>query len=407
MSLIEGAFICDYQRTAIGRYNGSLASVRPDDLLAITIQALMTRNPSVDWSTVSDVLAGCANQAGEDNRCVARMAVLLSGLPISVSATTINRLCASGMDAVAFASASIKAQDGWMFLAGGVESMTRAPFVLGKSPTAFSREATMYDTTIGWRFINKKIAEQFGTLSMPETGEEVAKRFAISRERQDEFAFASQQKYAQSFKQGRFAEEITPVKIPSSKGGGKGGSIDFLIDEHPRQDTSLEKLQSLSPLFTHGTVTAGNASGVNDGAAMTLLANQAAIKQFSLNPIAQIVAVARSGVEPNIMGIGPRDACRALIKKTGLSIDEIDLFEINEAFASQVLACLSELGISDNDPRVNPNGGAIALGHPLGMSGTRLIGTLALELKLKSLTYGIATMCVGVGQGVAVLLKKV
>ena len=395
------AFICDYIRSPIGRYAGALAKRRPDDLLSDTISELIRRNPSLSTDAIEEVIAGCANQAGEDNRCVARMAVLLSGLPMSVPALTVNRLCASGMDAVALAASGIKAGDGSCYLAGGVESMSRAPFVMGKADAPFSRKAEVFDTTIGWRFINKKLADQYGTESMPETGEEVAKQFNISRLRQDQLAYASQEKYKTAKANGFFDHEIMPISIPAKR----GAPVVVSEDEHPRPNSSVETLANLTPLFADGTVTAGNASGVNDGAAMLLLGNAEFADKHQLTPLAEVVAAVRVGVEPKIMGIGPRDACRKLLAKTNLSMDDIDLIEINEAFASQALACLSELGIKDDDPRVNPNGGAIALGHPLGMSGARLIGTLARALAQSGKRYGIATMCVGVGQGVAVLLK--
>lgn len=397
------AYICDYIRTPIGRYGGALSSIRADDLGAVPLRALMERNGSVDWEAVDDVIFGSANQAGEDNRNVARMSLLLAGLPVGVSGTTINRLCGSGMDAVITAARAIKAGEAELVIAGGVESMSRAPFVMPKTDSAFSRKAEIFDTTIGWRFVNPLMKKQYGVDSMPETGENVAEDFNISRQDQDIFALRSQEKAAAAQENGRLAREIVPVTIPQRK----GEPIIVDRDEHPRV-TSLEALAKLgTPFREGGTVTAGNASGVNDGAAALIIASEEAIKKYGLTPIARIVGGAMAGVPPRIMGIGPAPATRKLCARTGIATDAFDVIELNEAFASQGLAVLRDLGIADDDKRVNPNGGAIALGHPLGMSGARIAGTAALELSLNGGRYALATMCIGVGQGIALALERV
>jgi 3-oxoadipyl-CoA thiolase len=398
------AFICDYIRTPIGRFGGSLSTVRADDLGAVPIKALVERNGSVDWEAVDDVIFGCANQAGEDNRNVARMSLLLAGLPLSVSGTTINRLCGSGMDAVITAARAIRAGEAELMIAGGVESMSRAPFVMPKAETAFSRNAEIYDTTIGWRFINPVMKKQYGVDSMPETGENVAEDYKVSREDQDAFAVRSQAKAAASQESGRLAKEITPVTIPQRK----GDPIVVGKDEHPRA-TTMEALAKLGTPFKKegGTVTAGNASGVNDGAAALIVASEAAAKKYGLTPIARILGGAAAGVPPRIMGIGPIPASRKLMARLGMTQEQFDVIELNEAFASQGLAVLRELGIADDDARVNRNGGAIALGHPLGMSGARITGTAALELKETGGRYSLSTMCIGVGQGIAIALERV
>ena len=399
---MSDVYICDYVRTAIGRFGGSLSTVRTDDLAAIPIKSLMERNESVDWENVNDVYYGCANQAGEDNRNVARMASLLAGLPINVPGATINRLCGSGMDAILTAARVIKSGEADIILAGGVESMTRAPFVMPKSSSAFSRNSEIFDTTIGWRFINKQMKKLYGTDSMPETGENVAEQFNVSRKDQDKFAFKSQQKAKSAIESGRFEKEIVPVSIPQRK----GSDIIFQQDEHPRL-SSLDKLAQLAtPFKNNGSITAGNASGVNDGAACTIVANELAIKKYNLQPIARIVSVTTVGVEPRIMGIGPFPAAQKVLKMSKWVQQDLAVIEINEAFASQGLASLRLLGISDDDPRINPNGGAIALGHPLGMSGTRITGTAAIQLA-KSGDKALATMCIGVGQGIAITIEKV
>ncbi|KAB2730618.1 3-oxoadipyl-CoA thiolase [Brucella intermedia] len=397
------AYICDYIRTPIGRYGGALSSIRADDLGAIPLRALMERNGSVDWEAVDDVIFGSANQAGEDNRNVARMSLLLAGLPVGVSGTTINRLCGSGIDAVITAARAIKAGEAELVIAGGVESMSRAPFVMPKTDSAFSRKAEIFDTTIGWRFVNPLMKKQYGVDSMPETGENVAEDFNISRQDQDIFALRSQEKAAAAQENGRLAREIVPVTIPQRK----GEPVIVDRDEHPRV-TSLEALAKLgTPFREGGTVTAGNASGVNDGAAALIIASEEAIKKYDLTPIARIVGGAMAGVPPRIMGIGPAPATRKLCARTGIATDAFDVIELNEAFASQGLAVLRDLGIADDDKRVNPNGGAIALGHPLGMSGARIAGTAALELSLNGGRYALATMCIGVGQGIALALERV
>lgn len=398
------AFICDAIRTPIGRYGGALAPVRADDLAAVPLKALMARNPNVHWNLVDDVFLGCANQAGEDNRNVARMALLLAGIPASVPGMTLNRLCGSGLDAVGTAARAIKAGDGQLFIAGGVESMSRAPFVMGKAEAPFSRAAQLEDTTLGWRFINPVLKAQYGVDSMPETGENVAEEFKVSREDQDAFALRSQQRAAAAQESGRLAAEITPVTIAQRKG-------DALVvdrDEHPRADSSLDKLAKLpTPFREGGSVTAGNASGVNDGAAALLIASEAAAKHHGLTPRARVAAMATAGVLPRIMGMGPAAATQKLLHRLDLSIDGIDLIELNEAFASQALATLREIGVPDDAGHVNPNGGAIALGHPLGMSGARLALTATEEMTRRGAKRAIATMCIGVGQGIAVLLEAV
>jgi len=398
------AYICDYIRTPIGRFGGSLSSVRTDDLGAIPLKALMARNAGINWDAIDDVVYGCANQAGEDNRNVARMSSLLAGLPMSVSGTTINRLCGSGMDAVITAARAIKASEAELIIAGGVESMSRAPFVLSKAETAFSRHAEIYDTTIGWRFINPLMKKQYGVDSMPETGENVAEDFNVSREDQDAFALRSQAKAAQAYADGRLAKEITPVTIPQRK----GDSIVVKKDEHPRA-TTLEALARLPTPFRKegGTVTAGNAAGVNDGAAALIIASEVAVEKYRLTPIARILGGATVGVPPRIMGIGPAYATRRLCARLGLKPYDFDVIELNEAFASQGLATLRELGIADDAEHVNPNGGAIALGHPLGMSGARITGTAALGLKAMGGKFALATMCIGVGQGISIALERV
>ncbi len=398
------AFICDAQRTPIGRYGGALSQVRTDDLAAIPLAALKVRNPQMDWSSVDDVIFGDANQAGESNRNVARMAALLAGLPVDVPGTTINRLCASGMDAVGMASRAIKAGDYDLAIAGGVESMSRAPFVMPKATSAFTRSNAVYDTTIGWRFVNKKMHAAYGTDSMPQTADNVAEQYGINRADQDAFAARSQARWAAAHKAGMFRDEITPVTIPQRK----GEPVVVDTDEHPRPETSIEKLSSLHGINgPEKTVTAGNASGVNDGAAAILLANEAVAEKNNLTPMARIVGMSVAGVEPRIMGIGPVPASRKVLARAGLSIDQMDVIELNEAFASQGLATLRELGVADDAPHVNPNGGAIAIGHPLGMSGARLVMTAAYQLKRTGGRYALCTMCVGVGQGAALILERV
>lgn len=398
------AFICDAIRTPIGRYGGALASVRTDDLAAIPIRALMARNPEVDWSHVDEVILGDANQAGESNRNVARMAALLAGLPVDVPGLTVNRLCASGMDAVGMAARGIKAGDYDLTIAGGVESMTRAPFVMGKAEGAFSRAAQMFDTTIGWRFVNPAMKAIHGVDTMPETADNVAADYGIDREDQDAFAARSQARCAAAQDQGIFAEEITPVEIPQRK----GPSITVDKDEHPRPGTDAAALARLKGINGPDlTVTAGNASGVNDGAAAMIVASEAAAGAHGLTPMARVVAMASAGVAPRIMGIGPVDATQKALTRTGLSIDQMDVIELNEAFAAQALATLRALGVADDAPHVNPNGGAIALGHPLGMSGARLVLTAAKQLQRTGGRYALCTMCVGVGQGTAMILERV
>lgn len=399
---MPNVYLCDYIRTPIGRFGGTLASIRPDDLGAVVLKALMARHPSLDWGAVDEVMFGCANQAGEDNRNVARMSLLLAGLPVDVPATTINRLCGSGMDAIIAGARAIKAGEADLIVAGGVESMSRAPFVMSKAESAFTREMSIEDTTIGWRLINPLMKAYYGVDSMPETAENVADAFGISRKDQDAFAYRSQNKAAAAQAKGRFSEEIVPVEIPQRK----GTPILFDKDEHLRS-TTLETLAGLkTPFRQNGSVTAGNASGVNDGAAALILASERAMKQHNLTPIVRILGGATAGVAPRIMGIGPVPACRKLMARLGLEEATFDIIELNEAFASQALACLRELGIADDDERVNPNGGAIALGHPLGMSGVRIAGTAALELVKTGGRYATAAMCIGVGQGIAVAMAR-
>ncbi|TQF00884.1 MAG: 3-oxoadipyl-CoA thiolase [Spiribacter salinus] len=398
------AFICDATRTPIGRYGGALSTIRADDLAALPIAALKARNEGVDWARVDDVIYGSANQAGEDNRNVARMAGLLAGLPVEVPGTTVNRLCASGMDAVGMAARAIRAGDYDLAIAGGVESMSRAPFVMPKAQAAFSRSNAIYDTTIGWRFVNPKMEAQFGTDSMPETADNVAEEYGISRADQDAFAARSQARWDTARAEGRFADEITPVNIPQRK----GDPVVFREDEHPRPGTTDDKLAGLRGINGDGkTVTAGNASGVNDGAAAMLIASQSAASEHGLEPIARIVGMSVAGVEPRIMGIGPVPASRKVLSRAGLAITDMDVIELNEAFASQGLATLRELGVADDAEHVNPNGGAIAMGHPLGMSGARIVMSAAYELKRREGRYALCTMCVGVGQGAAIILERV
>ncbi|MDB5614243.1 MAG: pcaF [Devosia sp.] len=397
------AFICAYLRTPIGRFGGALSSVRPDDLGAIPLRALMAANTAVDWEAVDDVIFGNANQAGEDNRNVARMSLLLAGLPLSVTGTTINRLCGSGMDAVITAARAIKSGEADLIIAGGTESMSRAPFVMPKAETAFSRRADIYDTTIGWRFVNPLMKSLHGVDSMPETGENVAQEFGVSREAQDAFALRSHDKAVVAQANGRLDREIVPVSIPQKK----GDAVIVATDEHPRAGSSMETLGKLRPLFPGGRVTAGNASGVNDGAAALIIASEAAAKRHALTPIARILGGATAGVAPRIMGMGPAPATRKLCARLGLSPTDFDIVELNEAFASQGIAVLRELGIAEDADHVNPNGGGIALGHPLGMSGARITGTAALELLLTGKNRALATMCIGVGQGIAIGLERV
>lgn len=398
------AFICDAVRTPIGRYGGLLSSVRADDLAALPLSGLMARNTGVDWSKVDDLIYGCANQAGEDNRNVARMAVLLSGLPVSIPATTVNRLCGSGMDAVGMAARAIRAGDCDFVIAGGVESMSRAPFVMPKADSAFSRSNAVYDTTIGWRFVNPKMKKAFGVDSMPETADNVAADFAVSREDQDAFAARSQARWAAAHEAGVFADEIVPVHVPQKRG-------DPLVvdrDEHPRPGTTAEQLGRLKGVNgPDRSVTAGNASGVNDGAAALLIANEATARTQGLTPKARIVAMAAAGVEPRIMGVGPAPAARRVLERAGLSLGQMDVIELNEAFASQALAVLRDFGLPDDAAHVNPNGGAIAIGHPLGMSGARLVTTATYQLHRQGGRYALCTMCIGVGQGIAIILERV
>ena len=397
------AFICDAVRTAFGRYGGALAAVRADDLGAAPIKALIDRNAAVDWETVEDVIYGCANQAGEDNRNVARMSALLAGLPVAVPGATVNRLCGSGMDAVGMAARAVKSGETDLLIAGGVESMSRAPFVMPKAETAFSRANAVYDTTIGWRFVNKLMRQSYGIDSMPETAENVAQDFRVSREDQDLFALRSQQKAAAAIASGRLAQEIVPVTVPRRK----GPPVLFDTDEHPRQ-TSLEKLAGLKGVVrAEGSVTAGNASGVNDGAAALLIASADGAAANGLTPRARIVALATAGVAPRIMGIGPAPASAKVLQKAGLGLDQMDVIELNEAFAAQGLAVLRQLGLADDEARVNPNGGAIALGHPLGCSGARLVITALHELEARQGRFALCTMCIGVGQGIALIIERV
>ena len=396
-------WICDAVRTPIGRYGGGLSSVRTDDLGAIPLSALIQRNPKLDPAAVDDLVYGCANQAGEDNRNVARMSGLLAGLPVSVPAVTVNRLCGSGMNAVGNVAHAIQCGQAGIGIAGGVESMSRAPFVLAKATAAFGRNAEIYDTTLGWRFVNRKLEEQYGVDSMAETAENVADDFGVSREDQDRFALASQQKAAEAMAAGRLAEEIVAVPVPQRK----GDPVFFDTDEHPRADSSIEGLTKLRPIVRpDGTVTAGNASGINDGACALLLASDDAAAGAGLEPMARVVAWTAAGVEPRVMGIGPVPASRKVLALAGLSLEQMDVIELNEAFAAQGLAVLRELGIADDDERVNPNGGAIALGHPLGMSGARLVTTAAYQLRRTGGRYALCTMCIGVGQGIAMVLER-
>jgi len=401
---MKDAFICDAIRTPIGRYGGALASVRADDLGAIPIKALRERNPHLDFSAIDDVVFGCANQAGEDNRNVARMSSLLAGLPVEIPGSTVNRLCGSGMDAVSIAARAIKAGELDLVIAGGVESMSRAPFAMGKATSAYSRNAEFFDTTIGWRFVNPLMKAQYGIDSMPETAENVAEEFKIPRDAQDRFALASQKKAVQAQERGFMAEEI--VGVPVARGKGETVLVDK--DEHPRADASIEALAKLgTPFRKGGSVTAGNASGVNDGACALLLASEAAVKRHGLTPRARVVACAVAGVAPRIMGIGPAPASKKLLAKTGVSISRIDIIELNEAFAAQGLAVTRDLGLDDDDRRVNPQGGAIALGHPLGMSGARLVTTAVYQLQRNKQQFALCTMCIGVGQGIAMLVERV
>ena len=400
---MKHAFICDAIRTPIGRFGGALKDVRADDLGAIPLRTLQERNPTVDWSAVDEVIFGCANQAGEDNRNVARMSSLLSGLPIDVPGATINRLCGSGMDALGTAARAIKSGDAQLMIAGGVESMTRAPFVMGKADTAFSRNAQIFDTTIGWRFVNPQMKALYGVDAMPETAENVATDYQISRADQDLFAVASQSKAAAAQASGVLADEIVPVVIPQKK----ADPLTVMHDEHPRA-TSVEALAKLKGVVRpDGTVTAGNASGVNDGACALLLADEDSARRFGLTPKARVIGMATAGVAPRVMGIGPVPAVQKLMAQTGMTLDQMDVIELNEAFAAQGLAVLRQLGIADNDPRVNPNGGAIALGHPLGMSGARLVTTAMYQLHRTGGRYALCTMCIGVGQGIAVIIERV
>lgn len=397
------AYICDAIRTPFGRYGGALSSIRTDDLGALPLKALMARNPKVDWSQVTDVLFGCANQAGEDNRNVARMAALLAGLPVDVPGATINRLCGSGLDAVGSAARAIRAGEAGLMIAGGVESMSRAPFVMPKAESAFSRTNAVYDTTIGWRFVNKLMKAQYGVDSMPETAENVARDFGIEREAQDRMALASQTKAIAAQQRGFFSREIVPVDVPQKK----GDPVQVVLDEHPRE-TSLAALAKLKGVVTpEGSVTAGNASGVNDGACALLLAGEAEAARHGLTPRARVVGMATAGVAPRIMGIGPAPATRKVLALTGLSLAQMDVIELNEAFAAQGLAVLRDLGLADDDARVNPNGGAIALGHPLGASGARLVTTAVNQLEVTGGRYALCTMCIGVGQGIALVIERV
>jgi len=398
------AFICDAIRTPIGRYGGALAGVRADDLAAIPLKALMARNPQVNWASVDDIIFGCANQAGEDNRNVARMAVLLAGLPVEVPGTTVNRLCGSSLDCVGMAARAIKSGETDLMIAGGVESMSRAPFVMGKAESAYSRSAAIFDTTIGWRFPNPRMKQLYDTHSMPQTADNVAADFHISRADQDAFAVRSQQRWAAAHAAGRFADELTPVLIARKK----GEPLVVDTDEHPRPETTLEMLAKLKGVNgPELSVTAGNASGVNDGACALLLANEASARANGLTPRARIVAMAAAGVAPRIMGFGPAPAVRKVLAKAGLTLDQMDVIELNEAFAAQSLAVLRDLGLKDDEARVNPNGGAIALGHPLGMSGGRLVTTAMYELARRGGRYALCTMCIGVGQGIALVIERV
>jgi acetyl-CoA acyltransferase len=398
------AFICDAVRTPIGRYGGALSGVRTDDLAAFPIAALISRNPSLDPAAIDEVLLGCANQAGEDNRNVARMAALLAGLPVDVPGATLNRLCGSGMDAIAMAARTIRSGEADLVIAGGVESMSRAPFVMPKADSAFSRTAEVHDTTIGWRFVNPRLEREYGVESMPETGENVAADYGVSREDQDKFALRSQQRTAAAYARGFFESELIPVEIPQRK----GKPLVFTRDEHPRPETTLEQLAKLpTPFRANGTVTAGNASGVNDGACALIIASAKAAAKFGLTPLARIVTAATAGVAPRIMGIGPAPASRKALARVGLDIGKVDVIELNEAFASQGLAVLRELGLPDDAEHVNPNGGAIAIGHPLGMSGARLVTTATYQLIATRGRHALCTMCIGVGQGIAMIIERI
>ena len=399
---MKDVFICDAVRTPVGRYGGGLAAVRADDLAAIPISALMERNKNVDWQAVDDVTYGCANQAGEDNRNVGRMAGLLAGLPLEVAGSTINRLCGSGLNAIGIAANAIAVGEGELMIAGGVESMSRAPFVMGKSEGPYGRSQKMYDTTMGWRFINKKMHQQFGTDAMPQTAENLASELNISREDQDKFAFSSQQKAAAAIAAGYVATEITSVSVPQRK----KDPVIVSTDEHPRA-TTLEKMATLRPIFEGGTITAGNASGINDGAGATLIASESAANKHGLTPRARIMGMSVAGVPPRTMGIGPVSATEKLLARLGLTLDDMDLLELNEAFAAQVLACTRTLGLADDDPRINPQGGAIAFGHPLGMSGIRLVTTAVNQLERTNQKRALCTMCIGVGQGIAMVIERV
>jgi len=408
-SVLRDAYISDGVRTAIGAFGGSLAHARPDDLAAHVIARLVERNPALDRDRITDVVLGCANQAGEDNRNVARMALLLADLPVSVPGQTVNRLCASGLTAVATAAAGVRLGDGDVYVAGGVESMTRAPYVMSKGSVPFARDAQLFDTSIGWRFVNPRMRDCYGTDAMGETAENVAERYGIARGDQDAFAFRSQQRAKTARAANRFAAEIVPVTVPLA-GGKKGQTVDFAHDEFAKPDTSIEALGKLRPAFRHdgkGSVTAGNSSGINDGAAALFITSEAGAKALGRDPLARILATASAGVEPRVMGIGPVPATRKALEKAGLTLEDLDVIELNEAFAAQVLACTRELGLPDDDERLNPNGGAIALGHPLGMSGARLALTAAIELRERKVRYALCTMCVGVGQGVAMVLERV
>jgi len=400
---MNDAFICDAVRTPFGRYGGTLSGMRTDDLAAVSLRALTNRNPGVDWQAVDDVLFGCANQAGEDNRNVARMALLLAGIPKEVPGATVNRLCGSSMEAVGMAARAIKSGEADVIIAGGVESMSRAPFVMGKADTPFSRNAEIFDTTLGWRFINPEMKKLYGVDSMPETAENVAEEFKISREDQDAFSYRTQQRWAKAHAERFFECEIVPVLLPQKKGDPKK----FDTDEHPRPDTTLEALARLKPVVKpNGTVTAGNASGINDGSCALLMASESAMKKFGLTPRARVIASTSVGVAPRIMGFGPSPAIRKLLAKTGISLSSIDVIELNEAFAAQALAVTRDLGLPDDAAHVNPNGGAIAIGHPLGASGARLIATATYQLQRTGGRYALCSMCIGVGQGIAVLLER-
>lgn len=400
----DNVYICDAVRTPFARYGGALASVRPDDLGAIPLRALMARNTQVDWSKVDDLFYGCANQAGEDNRNVGRMSLLLAGMSHVVSAVTLNRLCGSGLDAIIQGGRAISSQEAELVIAGGVESMTRAPFVMGKANSAYSRSAKIEDTTIGWRFVNPVMDDTYGTDSMPETAENVAQKFNISRADQDAFALRSQLRYEQALSNDIFSNEIVPVTIP----GGRNPDVLFSLDEHPRKGSNIEGLTKLRPIVrADGTITAGNASGVNDGACALLLASDNAVKKYSLTPMVRIVATATAGVEPHIMGVGPVPAVQKVLKKAGLTLEQMDVIELNEAFAAQALACMRELGVADDADHVNRHGGAIAIGHPLGASGARLATTAAYDLKRTGGRYALCSMCIGVGQGIAIILERV